>query len=234
MGQKESDALTQQGNILCPHKTCKVEDWLLFSHPEDYQTGKYFFFELPDVLKFAKETYGSRKPCSLLEIDVDEKDIYPNIGYGVYCYPDYENNGSWNNNLSHAIPEVFLPYSVVADAIADKKFKTISIDNKSLLNFHSLYNKDRNPKLVELGKTLCHLCISKKHASFYSPDNADYIGMNGIFRTSRYEESLAEVAKYEPLFEALYKEFIDGHRQYSEELGDYINLDNMCDADFNM
>lgn len=222
IGQKEKDALLESGNTLKPHKTCKVPHWILNQHPEDYETGKYFFFELQDVLKYAKETYGSSKECALLEINIDESLILPYLGFGVYCYADYEDDGMWNNNLSHCIPEVLLPYQVVDRAIKTNSYRLTDIDNKALLDFYAPFTKYRSPELINLGKVVSKICFAKRHAELCNPalNNTRLVQ----YSVKEYEEAIQEVRKLEPLLPPIYERFIESHRNYSSQLSDFIKV----------
>ena len=220
IGQKEKDALLENGNTLKQHKTCKVPHWILNQHPEDYETGKYFFFELEDVLKYAKETYGSSKACSLLEICIDESFILPYLGFGVYCYADYENNGMWNNNLSHCIPEVLLPYQVVDRAIKSNSYRLTDIDNKALLKFYVPFNKYRNQELINLGKVVSKICFAKRSVEDRNPafNNTRLVQ----YSMKEYEEAIQKLKELEPLLSPVYEKFIESHRNYTSQLGDFI------------
>ena len=220
IGKKERDALLENNDTLKPHKTCKVPHWILNQHPEDYETGKYFFFELEDVLKYAKETYGSSKACSLLEICIDESFILPYLGFGVYCYPDYEEDGMWDNNLSHCIPEVLLPYQVVDKAIKTGSYKLTDIDNKALLKFYAPYTKYRNQELVSLGKVVCKLCCAKRNAEETNPALNNTRCMK--YTIEEYEKAKQKVRELEPLLPPVYERFIESHRNYTSQLGDFI------------
>ena len=220
--KKEKDALLENGDTLKPHKTCKVPDWILNQHPEDYETGKYFFFELEDVLKYAKETYGSSKECSLLEIDIDENLILPYLGYGVYCYPDYEEDGMWDNNLSHCIPEVLLPYHVVDKAIKTTSYKLTDIDNKALLKFYAPYTKERSKELINLGNIVSKICCAKCSAEYTNPELNNTRCMQ--YTMLDYEKAKQKVRQLELLLPPIYEKFIESHRNYNSQLNDFINV----------
>ena len=225
IGKKERDALLENGDTLKPHKTCKVPHWILNQHPEDYETGKYFFFELEDVLKYAKETYGSSKECALLEINVDESLILDYLGFGVYCYADYEDDGMWDNNLSHCIPEVLLPYQVVDRAIKSNSYRLTDIDNKALLKFYVPFNKYRNQELINLGKVVCKLCCAKRSAEETNPALNNTRCMK--YTMEEYEKAKQKVKGLEHLLPPVYEKFIESHRNYTSQLGDFIKVSKL-------
>lgn len=229
LGQKEKNALLESKNILKQHETCKVPRWILNPHPEDYQTGKYFFFELEDVLKYAKETYGSRKACYLLEINIDASLIFPYLGYGVYCYADYEESGRWNNNLSHCIPEALLPYQVIDKEIKTNSYKLTNIDNNALLNFHTPNAKHRNPALIKLGKTICKLCCAKRNAEeIISSVNTRCMQ----YSTEELEKAQQTVNELENLLLSAYESFTTSHRNYNSQLSDFLQIQEFAEDTF--
>jgi len=231
IGQKEKDALEKSNNICRSQHACQRPDWLLNSRPDDYETGKFFFFEIEDVLKFAREKYFN-KQCYLLELNIDKGLILPYLAYGVYVYPDYLESGRWSNQKYHYIPEVFLSYSIVDDILQSKKYILSQIDNRISTKFKAPYDKNRNQHVIKLGKILRKLCAAKNNYYRYSPDNEDCeYAKSDISRIKYYEEAKQELNTLETLFPTIFTDFLNNHRGYTTQLSDFKIIDKKQDVE---
>ncbi len=175
---KEKLSLIEKNDILFPHKTCKVEEWILFPHTEDYETGKFFFFTIEDAFLYIKETkLANDKEVSILEMDIDESLVLPYLAYGIYCDGDFDFFG-------HPVPELLLPYSIVNEKIKSKNYNLLCFGKDAFCYSNNKYKfnmtfKTSKPKsFVNFGKILKELLSSRKN---FEADQEEFIKCQNKF-----------------------------------------------------
>lgn len=159
---KEKLSLIEKNDILFPHKTCKVEEWILNPHPEDYETGKFFFFTIEDAFLYIKETkLAYDKEVSILELDIDDNLVLPYLCYGIYCDGAFDFFG-------HPVPELLLPYSIIHEKIKSKNYNLLCFGKDAFYysnhkyTFNMTYKKNKPKGFVNFSKILKELLSSRK------------------------------------------------------------------------
>lgn len=226
IGQEEKQNLLENNNTIFKHKTCIDTDWILYPHIEDYETGKFFFFEIQDALKFAKEKYAfNNKDCSLLEVNINEDFILSYLGFGIYRYPDYDDRGAWDISAPHCIPEVLLPYNIFQNILDNNHYTMTDINKNHLLKYIHPNKKERNQSLLDLGEVVSKLCFAKKNFN-YSKLKVSPGKKYTIYDVQSFEESKNKIEKYEPLLTEVYEKFVKNHRNYTSQLTEFLHLEN--------
>lgn len=146
--------------------------------------------------------------------------MFPYLGIGVYCYADYDSCGMWNNNLSHRIPEVLLPYAIVDSEIKTSRYNLTDLDCKNLSINKALYNKNRSSDFVNLGNLISKLCFAKKTIEDTSPENKG--SWYGEYEIKQHKEKQDEVNQLLLLLPNVYQKFVDSHKNYNAQLSNYI------------
>lgn len=211
----EKKALLENNSIFLKHKTCKNEGGILFPHPEDYETGKFFFLSFEDALNFGKYTYTYfLKSFSIIELDIDENIVYKYIGYGVYNYTDYTDDGKYDFKRHHAIAELLLPYNLIKDKIKNKEYQiedfNFSSRSNEICNFKMPYDKDRPKYHVLLGKTIHGYLSSKRNKEYYEKEllKGNNDSFFGETNEQALERSTNEFEKYNKLLPEVFEKFV--------------------------
>ena len=186
----------------------------MFKHPEDYRTGKFFFFTLDDAMLYAQKIYAYYfKESSILELEIDEKDIARYLAYGVYYHSDYDLNGKWDFRCAHCIPELLLPYKLIAPKIEKGDFKLTEYERKVYIDFNMPYQKDRPKYIVNLGEIIYGFLENKELISYYrkevEKDGNEYGDEDGL------KESKEKIEQFKILLPKVYKNFLRYHKNYS-------------------
>ena len=155
---EERKALVETKNTLYPHKTCIKQEWVLKPHKEDYNTGKFFFFTMEDALYYARqECYPYEYSSSILVMEIEDSKVLPYLGYGIYCYGDYNKAGEWESMCDHVWPELLIPYSIVEENLTKSKFQLFDIRESKFRQIDMPKDKKRNKNYVNMGETLFEL-----------------------------------------------------------------------------
>ena len=237
--EREKLALLKKNDILFPHNTCKRKEWILKPHPEDYETGKFFFFTMEDALLYAKEQYIAwHKKAAILEMNVDEKHVLPYLAYGIYTHPDYDKNGEWDNQCGHAVPELLLPYKTICKDLERKHFRILEFNDKEfyklskcdLHKFSMPYEKDRPISFVKMGKVLSGLKSSERSMVYYQ---RELQGHNCEYNEKWLKEAQEKHKKCKEIFPQTFEDFMKCMREYEwkdfrvDNSKDYIPSTNL-------
>ena len=212
IGKKEEKALLEGKDILFEHKTVLKEEWLMFEHEEDYNSGKFFFFTIEDANLFIRYRDVYEFDSSIIEMDIDDKDAFRYIGCGKYSYGDFIESG-WNADVMHSVPELFLPYDLIKDKIKNNDYRLITYADRENSRIGFPYNSIRSKCFFKLSEVMSSICSVK----------SDIFRLEKIIKESsnssaklvddlnEYKEKL-ENYKVELL--EVYKEFVDEHNLY--------------------
>ena len=143
---------------------------MLFPENAD-KFGKFFFFELEDIFNFVQSYAGATPDDAILEIDISPETALNYVSVADYIYFDptksdenlsrddieaMENFEKYDYTYHHVIPELFINHNLIDAKIKSGDYHLISPD--SILSFQkrpeAYFEKDRNPKTVELAKRL--------------------------------------------------------------------------------
>lgn len=185
---------------------------ILFKHPEDYKTGKFFFLTFEEAFNYGKMIKRYRKNSSILELEIEEKEIYKYLGFGFYYYPDYDENGRWNDICRHTITEILLPYIIVDQKIKDGEFNIITCSPEMYSQFSMPKQKERPKYIVELAETLCGFIVNREDIvegeRCFIEDPDDELNIEFL------NEAKAEYKKYEALLPQACENFFINHKNY--------------------
>jgi len=215
LGKKEEKALLDNNDILFEHKTVLRKDWIVFDHEEDYRTGKFFFFTIEDACVFLRYAGLYNLNDSIIEMDIDEREAFKYIGFGVYCYGDYDMKGNWDGYTSHDIPELFLPYNLIKEKLKNNEYRLITYEDREHADIVFPYNKNRGRYFLELGKIMLDIFLKRDDIKYlrkrvekpYSEEQKNI----DLKELRLYEEKLEENMRKLP---EVYSRFVEEHNKY--------------------
>lgn len=114
--------------------------------------GKFFFFELEDAFQFARFYDNCSEMDKILELDIDPETALKFLSVAPYTYPDPPRDEY--GPVEHYIPELYLNHRYVDEKIQRGEYRLIS-PTLELRGFpKDIYDSNRTPGFVELGKVL--------------------------------------------------------------------------------
>ena len=240
LNEQEKKSLDEKNNILFEHKTCKCPEWLLNAHPENYRTGKYFFFKLEDACNYAVLSDNTRGTDPIIEIDIDENLAREHLGFGIYTYGDYDDDGYWDNFYDHCIPEVLLPYSEVQKRLTNKEYRLIEFKERG--EIWPAYERNREKYFVELGKFLRDVYCQRQEIKYCEEDKRKWMSFyqdsKSLTSKKNIEEyegkkeiAIKKLSKLANEFPKIFKNFAEEHNQYSYPIPNHINNENITEKE---
>ncbi len=224
---EERKALIGTKNIFYPHKTCVKEEWVLKPHKEDYNTGKFFFFRMEDALYYARQECNPYEySTSILVMEIEDSKVLPYLGYGIYCYEDYNKAGEWESMCDHAWPELLIPYSIVEQNLSKNKFQLFDIKKDKVRKINMLPSKKRNKNYVNMGEILFEIKNGEHYIGFYNKllgnkKEADFYLMFFDSKMSIEDKLIAaqnRYQKYKMLFPKAFANFMQYMKEYKYKI----------------
>ena len=114
LSQNEFESFENGGSLLLEHHTVHSINFFMNPHPENEKHGKFFFFTLEDAVTFAKNMEDYHYDNNILEMEVDKQTAYEYLGVGCYNYVD-TSIADERFRSGHFVPELLLPYQMVAE-----------------------------------------------------------------------------------------------------------------------
>jgi len=239
ISNNEKNNLINNKSIVSNRKTELDRNCILFPVKEICEYGKYFYFTLEDCLNYAHHIYSRYSIDShILEINIDEKEIYKHLAFGRYFYADYNEKGVVEMQMFHPIVEVILPPEMVEEQIKNKEYNLTSLSQDKMRQFHMVDERDRPKYFVNMGKTLSGFIFNRRNMNYEyeqmtkSNDCIDeslykLLGIKGDnsnddsqvhWRYKYYKQYKAEYEKFKALLPKVYEEFLENHKNYNSNL----------------
>lgn len=223
----ERKALQNGNSTFYKHETCHREDWILNPHPEDYNSGKFFFFTMEDTLMYASQVYSHlsfENLITIMKLDIDESVILPYLAYGIYYYKDFNSKGELSSRCEHIIPELLLPYSIVDEKLKARDFEIIEFDREIFFNkstndkykFNMPYKTDRPKAFVDFSEVLYEKILTKRIVDL---NKKQLEAQKSLGYRIRLQDAQKKFDKVNALFPKAYEDFMECMKEY--EWGDF-------------
>lgn len=207
LNKEEYEYLLENNSLILKENKYFDKDLFLFNRSDSFKNGKYFFFVLEEAINFAMGASWCDFKDKIIEVDIDESMILPNLAYGVYRYGDYNMDGCYEDACPHYVAELLLPYNLIEEKIKNKEYRII--EHKERYGYYCSFKYYKSKHCVALGYILYDLKMcEKKIKDLIKDNNSD---------PHELEKEYANLKKYHKVFKKIYNRFLKEHKDYSFE-----------------